>query len=409
MSKIEKIIGEEMLDSRGNPTLIVTVETSKSTGRFTVPSGASTGKHEAHELRDGDKSLFNGMGVHKAIKKIEDVILPELKGMDVTKQEEIDNKMIELDGTPNKEKLGGNTIIGVSIACASAAASWQEKEPFEYLRTLKKIEPSRKVPLLFMNLINGGKHASSKLAFQEYHVVPQTDSVEESLSIATSMQKRLKEMLIEESGPESANLGDEGGFAPNMSSVTRPLELLYEIIKKDNLENKVKLSMDVAASSFYKDGKYEVDEKKISKDELFGIYRTMIGEFPVFSVEDPFEEEDFENFAKFKSEFKDLHVVGDDLTVTNPKILKKAIDNESINAIIIKPNQVGTLTETLQTMKLARENNIECIVSHRSGETNDNFITDLAYAFGCFGLKAGAPQRGERVVKYNRLMHIASK
>jgi len=263
------------------------------------------------------------------------------------------------------------------------------------------------VPFLFMNLINGGKHAQSKLAFQEYMIVPQIENVEEALNIGTLILNDLKKLIVEKLGPQSANIGDEGGEVPDTADVRMPLSLLQEVIDKNNLSEKVKIALDIAASSFYENGKYLIGDKEFTAGQLLEEYLAITKQFPIiFSIEDPFFEEDFENFAKLKEQFKGL-VVGDDLTVTNIARLKQALAKKSINAIIIKPNQVGTLTETLQTMKMARDNGIECIVSHRSGETDDDFIADLSYAFGCLGLKSGAPQRGERVVKYNRLNLIS--
>lgn len=403
-NKITAITAEEILDSRGNPTLLVSVAADSALGQFAVPAGASTGIHEANEKRDGDPARFRGLGVASAVESVRQKIAPALRGLDVADQKTIDRIMLELDGTANKSNLGGNAIIGVSIACAKAAAKSAGLEPFNYLRTLADIKPSQTVPYLYMNLINGGKHAQSKLAFQEYHAVPLTDDVREALNIGTAIQHHLKKLIREEFGPVSANLGDEGGFVPDVVSVVKPLELLVEVIEKNNFSGKVKLAMDVAASSFYEEGNYLVAGERVSAEELTQQYRAMIKRFPILSIEDPFFEEDFANFQKIND--GGPLIIGDDLTVTNASRLRMALEQKSIGGIIIKPNQVGTLTETLETMKLAREHGLACIVSHRSGETNDDFIADLAYAFGAFGLKAGAPQRGERVAKYNRLMQI---
>ncbi len=411
-NKITKIIAEEIKDSRGNPTIKVTVfarpsevaGTEDISASFSVPSGASAGVHEAHELRDRDG------GVKNAIKKVNDVIAPALLGQDISNQKEIDGIMIGLDGTSGKDKLGGNSMIGVSIACVKTAAKVKNQEPYQYLQTLAEIAPSRKVPYLYMNLINGGKHAKNNLAFQEYHIVPDTENIEEAIGIGMRIQNSLKEIIIKDLGRESVVLGDEGGFAPQTIDIRKPLFYLTEAIKQNDLQNKVRLALDVAASSFYKNDIYEIENKNVSKEELVEIYNSLIDEFDLLSIEDPFDEEDFESFARLCFSNSDgltrILVVGDDLTVTNKVLLKKAIEKRSINAIIIKPNQIGTLTETLETMKLARENNMELIVSHRSGETDDDFIADLAYAFRCFGLKAGSPQKAERMLKYKRLMKI---
>jgi enolase len=416
--KITKIIAEEIKDSRGNPTIKVTVWVGNDSGSFAVPSGASTGAHEAHELRDPDEK-----GVKGVIEKVNNIIVPALIGQNVLNQEVIDGIMIKLDGTPNKDNLGGNAIIGTSIACAKVAAKVSSLETFEYLRTLAKIKPSQKVPYLYMNLINGGKHAKNNLAFQEYHVVPMVDDADKAVGMGIKIQNSLKEIIRRELGEESLVLGDEGGFAPKISDIKKPLEFLKKAIEENNLEKKVRLALDVASSSFYQpastqggNGMYKVDGKEISKEELMNIYNSLIVKFNLFSIEDPFNEEDFESFRKLKESHKKLFnrkasllVVGDDLTVTNIILLQKAIEKESINAMIIKPNQIGTLTETLDTMKKARENGIELIISHRSGETNDDFIADLAYAFGCFGLKSGSPLKPERKVKYDRLIKISKK
>ena len=402
---ITKILAEEIKDSRGNPTIKVTVFSENVSASFSVPSGASTGAHEAHELRDSD-----GKGVKNAIDKVNNIIAPALIGQNILNQKEIDRIMIKLDGTSNKDNLGGNSMIGVSIACAKTAAKVQGLETFEYLRTLMEIKPSlrpgseqaRKVPYLFMNLLEGGKHAHNGVAFQEYLIVPETDNVAEAVNIGVQTIAALK-ML--EANP---NMGDEGGIALEAKDIKIPLQYLSEALEKNNLQNKVHLALDVASSSFYKNGLYKVDGKEVSKEEMLNIYNSLIQEFNLFSIEDAFNEEDFESFAKLKKEKPNLLVVGDDLTVSNKELLRKAIEHESINAMIIKPNQIGTLTETLETMKLARENNIELIVSHRSGETEDDFIADLAYAFYCFGFKAGAPTKIERMVKYERLIKIIS-
>ncbi len=400
---IEKITAEEILDSRGNPTLSVTVTAGDKRGTFGVPSGASTGAHEAHELRDGDMKHYGGSGVKKVVEIVEDIIAPALHGIAIADQKKIDTVMLELDGTPNKTKLGGNAMVGVSVACAKAAGG---ENLIEHLQTLADIPASRPQPLLFMNLINGGKHAGTRLAFQEYHVVPMVDTVEEALEIGVMLQRKLHTLLAEKVGRSAIGYGDEGGFVPDVEDVRLPLELLTDAISQTGNEDRVRLSLDVAASSFYTDGKYAVGDDVMSAEQLFDMYVAMQKDFNFFSIEDPFDEEDFDNFAKLLAAGGGMHIVGDDLTVTNVSHLTRAIKEKSIDTILIKPNQVGTLTETLDTMALARKNNMHCLISHRSGETNDAFIADLAVAFGCHGIKAGAPQRGERVAKYNRLAHL---
>jgi enolase len=406
MEKIKDIRAEEILDSRGNPTLRVIVRAGNHEGEFAVPSGASQGKYEAHELRDKDPKHFAGMGVRRAVNNVNTVIRMTLVGMDVRDQKKVDNTLIELDGTPNKKSLGGNATVGVSLAVARAAAETQELELYEYLRNLAEIKPSRKTPLLYINLINGGKHAESQLDFQEYHIVPQVKTIEEAVEIGTAVQAELAKVIKKELNLSILGVGDEGGFVVDTPSVMKPLEMIMTATENTGLSKKIKLSMDVAASSFYKDTHYFVQGKKIDARSLEKTYEKMLKDFPIFSIEDPFQEDDFKSFAKLMKRHKELKVVGDDLTVTNKIKLEEAVKKKSINAVIIKPNQVGTLTETLETMKLARDSKIECIVSHRSGETKDSFIADLAYAFGCYGIKAGGLRRSDRLVKYNRLLSI---
>ncbi|MEK7565028.1 MAG: enolase [Patescibacteria group bacterium] len=405
MNKITQIKAREILDSRGNPTLKVTAVSENISASFSVPSGASTGSHETLEKRDGNKNRFRGLGVLGAVENVEKIISPAMAGIDPNEQKQVDSTLLKLDGTANKSRLGGNTTIGVSIACAKLAAKLKNVEVFEHLKTLANIKNSHKIPYLYMNLVNGGKHAQSKIAFQEYHIVPMVDDVETALELGTKIQYALKKKLAENFGVSSANYGDEDGFVPTFSDVKKPLDILLQIIEENNLLDKVKLALDVAASSFYEKGQYNFSGKNHTSDELLDFYQTLTNSFPILSIEDPFYEEDFGRFAQLLSQNK-TRVVGDDLTVTNSARLKEAINQKSINAIIIKPNQIGTLTETLETMKLATENNVECIISHRSGETTDDFIADLAYAFGTFGIKTGAPHGGERVSKYNRLLEI---
>ncbi len=401
---ITAVKAEEILDSRGNPTLAVTVTAGEAQGMFSVPSGASTGSHEALELRDGDPEHFRGLGVLKAVANVNDVIAPALNGMDAADQKAVDQKLLELDGTPNKSRLGANAVIGASIACAKAAAAARNIPVYEHLRTLATMKPSRSVPLLFMNLVNGGKHAQSRLAFQEYHIVPQTESIEEALEMGTSVMQELRKLIVKDLGAPSANIGDEGGFAVDTDDVSLPLELLVQAIGTAGYGPKIKLALDVAASSFFKDETYAFQGRSLSPQEFLAYYRDLIKNFPIISIEDPFAEEAFADFAALND--GSVLVVGDDLTVTNKERLQAAIDQKAVSGVIIKPNQIGTLTETLDAMRLARDNGVECIVSHRSGETNDDFIADLAYAFGAYGLKSGAPQREERVIKYNRLWEI---
>jgi enolase len=410
-SIIRAVKAREILDSRGNPTLEVTVATDGGTGSFGVPSGASTGTNEAVELRDGDKSRWGGKGVLKAATSVNVSIAGALVGMDAADQRAVDGRMIEMDGTPNKSRLGGNAIVGVSVAAARAAASSRGIPLLEHLKALAEgIKPSRRLPNLGMNLVNGGKHAATRLAFQEYKVVPQTDDITEALDIGTAIMHALKERIAKEYGAVHANVGDEGGFAPDLDAVRRPLELFMETAADLGLDHRIKLAMDAAASSFYSAEKdaYEYDGGWHAVAELEAAFRSMVKDFPILYIEDPFNEDKFADFARLNADAGTI-IVGDDLTVTNPKFLQKAVDQKAISGIIIKLNQVGSLTETLDCMKLARDNGVECIVSHRSGETNDPFIADLAVATGAFGVKLGGPQRGERVAKYNRFLELLAR
>lgn len=407
MSKITNIKGESILDSRGNPTLRVSVFSDDKVGIFEVPSGASTGKYEACELRDGESGKS---GVSKAVDKINVDIKNALMDKKLGQQEEIDNILLELDGTKQKTNLGGNSMIGVSIAYAKLSAQDNGKEIYEYLKTIKDIKPSRKEPFLYFNLINGGKHAKTKLAFQEFHIVPQVETSEESVKISAEIQKKLDEIIEREFGGPLIK-GDEGGIALDVDNIFIPLDLMQKAVKDLGYENKIKFALDVAASSFYNHDKniYEFENKEWDRDAMIKLYEEICNKYPMISIEDPLDEEDFGGFAKLQATIPSVKLIGDDLTVTNIERLSKAIKEKSIKGIIIKPNQIGTLSETLATMKLARDNDIDCIVSHRSGETMDDFIGDLSCAFGCFGIKAGALGPKERNVKYERIIKINKK
>lgn len=400
MRRITDIQAKSIPDSRGRPTLSVTVASGEARGTCSVPSGASTGSHEARELRDADD------GMNAAIQGLEREILPALIDADVSDQSALDARLIALDGTADKSRLGGNTLIGVSMAAAKAAATSRGMELFSYLRTLADIAPSRRIPLLYMNYINGGKHARSPLSFQEHLIVPDTESVAEALTIARHVETVLGRLIAEKYGPDSASaMGDEGGYVIPERNPVVPFELLARAIEGAGYAGRVHIATDVAASSFYKDGVYEVGGEKLATEELSALYRDLAKRLPLLSIEDPFAEESLGDFSRLQREVP-LRIVGDDLTVTQAARITKAARVGAIRAVIIKPNQVGTLTETLSAMRAARENQIDCIVSHRSGETMDDSIADLAYAFGCFGLKAGASRKPERVVKYQRLQTI---
>jgi enolase len=397
---IKKVYGREIIDSRGNPTVEAEVYTEKSFGRASVPSGASTGTHEAIELRDGNKR-FKGKGVLNSCKNINEIIGPSIIGMDVRDQKEIDEIMIKIDGTDNKSKLGSNSILAVSLAIAKAAANTMELPLFMYLNKDSSILP---VPL--MNVINGGKHAGGKLAIQEFMIVPaKFNSFKEALRAGCEIYMELRNYLKNKYGVFAINIGDEGGFVPPISNTLEALEAIEYSIRELGYSNEVFLALDAAATNFYNGKEYVIDGRNLSSEELLEYYLELISKYPIILIEDPFHEEDFYSFSEITKKSK-IEIVGDDIFVTNIKRLKKGIENKAANSIIIKVNQIGTLTETINVVKFALENNYGIIVSHRSGETEDNYIADLAVAFGGGKIKTGAPARGERISKYNQLLRI---
>ena len=407
MTKITKVEAIEIQDSRGMPTLRATVHAGEAIGIFDVPSGASTGSHEALELRDGGTEQ-HGKGVKKALSVVNGEIAKALIGMDVSDQEAIDRTMLVLDGTPQKSRLGGNAIIGVSIAVAKTAAVSKGVALYEYLRTLRSIEPSHPVPFLFMNVLNGGKHAKNGPAFQEYHIIPQTDDAKVSKKIGETFMSLLEQYAKKRFG-DNYGVGDEGGLVFPITDVAEPLAIMRSIADKANFTVPVRFGLDVAASSFYdeKAGVYHCGDRDRSAPEMLELYKLLMKQYDLYSIEDPFQEEAFEDFALLQKAIDPSVVVGDDLTVTNVTRLKTAIDTHAIKGMIIKPNQIGTLAETLDTMEMARKNGTHCIVSHRSGDTMDDAIADIAYAFGTLGLKCGVPRQKERIVKIDRLIHIS--
>jgi enolase len=401
---ISSVKGERILDSRNVPTLLVTVTASSGlSGSFAVPSGASTGIHEAHELRDDGSSHGD---VRIAISLIEGEIQRALIGRDVTSQKVIDDILIALDGTETKSRLGGNTLIGVSIATAKVGALSREIPLWKYLHESFFQEKTPSFPRLYANLINGGKHAKTKLVFQEYHIVPKASSLEESLQILTKFQNVLFAKIQERYG--ELVIGDEGGCALPVSSVTEPLGLYEEVREELVLNDRIDFALDVASTSFYDEGTklYHVGDEDKDTAGMHALYEELLTTYHLLSIEDPFYEEDFKAFTESKRYFGASLRVGDDLTTTSVTRLKKAIEEGCVDALIIKPNQIGTLTETIATMRLADAHGIKCIVSHRSGETMDSFIADLAYASGAYGIKAGARGPKEREVKYARLLEI---
>ncbi|MBW3013789.1 phosphopyruvate hydratase [Candidatus Woesearchaeota archaeon] len=402
---IRKVHAREILDSRGNPTVEVEVSTKVDrttyTAREEVPAGASTGLYEAKELRDGGKR-YRGLGVQKAVNIINTKIKPRLTGLNLKDQRQIDNIMIDLDRTKNKSKLGANSMLGVSLACARLSAMLDETPLYH------KFGGKLLLPVPFLNIINGGKHAQNDISFQEYMIAPHGKNFAESLRIGAEVYHELKKIIAAKHGKSFTNVGDEGGFAPNLSRVEEPLRLIMQAVTKLGYKRKIKLAIDAAASEFYYARKgYYVNKKYISGAELSDLYKRLAKSYPIISIEDPFEQNDFENFFELTKKIgKKVQIVGDDLLVTNQERIKKAISGKYCNALLLKPNQIGTLTEALDSAALAMRNRWKVMVSHRSGETNSSFIADLAVGIGCGQIKAGAPCRGERLAKYNQLLRI---
>lgn len=402
--KITDIRAREILDSRGNPTVEVDVVLEDGTkARAAVPSGASTGEREALEMRDKDTSRFGGKGVLNAVKNVNDRIKPVVIGMDVFDQYGIDTTMLELDGTKTKSNLGANAILGVSMACLKAAAKVKNIPLYKY------VGEGKTLPVPMMNIINGGAHADNKLDFQEFMIIPQRDTIKERVRVGAEVFHTLKSVLNERG--LSTGVGDEGGFAPDLDSNTEGFELIMEAIKKAGYEpgKDVMLGIDVAASEFYSDGKYNLvgEGRSLTTDELINFYKELVSKYPIISIEDPVDENDWEGFVKITKELGDkVQLVGDDLFVTNKECLQKGIDMTAGNAILLKVNQIGTITETLETIKLAKENGYKTIISHRSGETEDTTIADLAVGLDLGQIKTGSMSRTDRVCKYNQLIRI---
>lgn len=404
--KITKVSGREILDSRGNPTVESTACCDDVCERAAVPSGASTGTHEALELRDGDQKRYSGLGVLKAVKNIEEVIAPKLKGLDPRQQSNIDHVMIDLDGTPNKSRLGANAILAVSLAVAKLASRLEAKPLYDYLSDGN----GRTMPVPAMNVINGGKHAGTELKVQEFMVLPAgAKSFTEALRFGTEIYHKLKHVIESKHGKLAINVGDEGGFAPPLNRTLEALETLSQAISEAGYAagKDVFLGFDVASSEFYRNGTYQIDGKELSPEQLGDFYEELIGRFPIRYIEDPFEQEDFDHTARFTRKMGGrVQIVGDDIFVTNVSRFQTGIDAGAANALLLKVNQIGTLTEALDAAKLAFANRYRVVVSHRSGETWDTTISDLAVALNSGQIKTGAPCRGERVNKYNRLLSI---
>ena len=407
MAAIRRVFAREILDSRGNPTIECDVELDDgSFGRAAVPSGASTGSHEAVELRDGGKR-FNGKGVRTAVKNVNSVISPRIKGMPAAGQRDIDSFLIELDATPNKSKLGANAILGVSLAVARAASEDLGKTLYEHLSALFGSKASY-LPVPFANLVNGNRHAGNELAFQEFMVAAVgAKSYSEAVQVTSEIYHELKAWLLEKHGKAAVNVGDEGGFAPPMRTSREALDAVFDAVEELGYQKKAKLAVDCAASEFYRGGSYFVDGKKFSAGGLMDYYSGLVSTYPIVSVEDPFAEDDFDAFAAFTRRVgSKVQVVGDDLLVTNVSRMKRAAKHKSCNALLLKVNQIGTLSQSLDAARLAFDNKWGVMVSHRSAETCDSFISDLSVALNSRQIKLGAPCRSERTEKYNRLLRI---
>ncbi len=405
MASIEFIQAREILDSRGNPTVEVEVELdSGASGRAAVPSGASTGAFEAVELRDGDKSRYGGKGVLTAVKNVTEVIGEEILGLEADEQRLVDMAMIELDGTDNKAKLGANAILGVSLAVAHAAAEEAGLPLYKYVGG-----PNAHIlPVPMMNILNGGSHADSNVDVQEFMIAPiGAESFAEALEMGASVYHELKKVL--KARQLSTGLGDEGGFAPNLDSNREALDLIITAITDAGYKpgEEIALAMDVAASEFFEDGSYNFEGEKKTSEQMVDYYEELVKFYPLVSIEDPLNEEDWDGWKLMTERLGDkVQIVGDDLFVTNVTRLQKGIDTDTANALLVKVNQIGSLTETIDAVDLAHRNGFRTMMSHRSGETEDTTIADLAVALGCGQIKSGAPARTDRVAKYNQLLRI---
>ncbi len=413
MNKIKQIIARQILDSRGYPTIETKVILENGLGaRASVPSGASTGSHEAMELRDLDMKKYDGRGVLKAIKNVNEKIFKKLKGMDVSRQQKIDEAMIELDGTANKKNLGANAILSVSLAAARAASIAKKKELFEYLKEIYALGGNYDLPTPCFNIFNGGKHADTNLDFQEFMIIPlKKTALSEKVRLGAEIFHELGNIL-KKAGFDT-DIGAEGGYAPDIVSSVQAIELIISAAINAGYEPKrdVGLGIDVGSSGLFskKNKKYlfKLDNSLFTDDTLIGLYNEWLKDFPIISIEDGLAEDEWAGWRELTRELgKKILIIGDDLFVTNINRLRRGLKEKAANAILIKPNQVGTLTETIECVKLAKKHNYKIMVSHRSGETNDDFIADLAVAVGADYIKAGSLSRGERVAKYNRLMEI---
>ena len=406
-SKIKSVKAREILDSRGNPTVEVELKTGDFSVSASVPSGASKGKYEAKELRD-NKKRYGGKGVLKAIKNVNKIIAPKLRGKDAGKQKDIDNLMIELDGTKDKSKLGSNAILAVSIAVCRAGAKAKNIPLYKHIAQLQNCRgrTSVNLPIPCFNVINGGVHSGNELDIQEFMIIPQKKSFSKNLQTASEIYYNLKEVLKENFGKFAINIGDEGGFIPPVFGTQSALGLLIKAINSANYKN-TKIGLDCAASQFSKKQTYLLEKTFFTKQGLLSFYEDLVKFYPIIFLEDPFSEDDWESFTKITKKIgKKITIIGDDLLCTNPERIKQAKEQNACNGMILKPNQIGTITEALKAAELAKSFGWKIMVSHRSGDTCDDFISDLAVGISADFIKAGAPARGERVAKYNRLLEI---
>jgi enolase len=401
--KITAIWAREILDSRGNPTVEAEVATENAIASAAAPSGASTGRYEAHELRDGG-NRYLGKGVQHAVDNVISVIAPALVGMEASDQEGIDRKMRELDSTKDKSRLGANAIVAVSMAVLRAAAASDGKMLHDYLS-------GDKLPIAMFNVINGGMHAGSGLAIQEFMIIPEASAFSERLRMASEIYHVLGKQLSAKYGGIARNVGDEGGYAPPIPNTYQALDALQSAIDEAGYASSCSFAIDAAASSFYdeKSGRYRIDGKELREADLIDYYADLAKTHRIRSIEDPFHEESFAAFAALHKELPKLQVVGDDLVVTNPVRLRRAIDEGSISALLLKVNQIGTISEAMDAVRMCRENKLNIVVSHRSGETEDCFIADFSVGINAGQIKTGAPARGERTAKYNQLLRIEER
>ena len=404
MSTIKSVHAREILDSRGNPTVEVEVELDdKTIGRAAVPSGASTGAFEAAELRDGG-SRYLGKGVQTAVNNVNNKIAPVVIGLNAQAQRDLDVQMIELDGSKNKSNLGANAILGVSLATARAVALSKNQSLFKYLGG----QEAKTLPVPMMNILNGGAHADTNVDIQEFMIAPiGAENFKESIRWGAEIYHSLKSVLKKKG--LATSIGDEGGFAPNLESNRAALDLILVAIESAgfNAGSQIALAMDVAATEFFADGKYKFEGKQLTSDQMIDYYSELVQSYPLVSIEDPLDEDDWSGWAKLTANLGEkIQIVGDDLFVTNPERLQRGIDSKTANALLVKVNQIGSLTETIDAVNLAHKNNYKSMMSHRSGETEDTTIADLAVALNCGQIKTGAPARSERVAKYNQLLRI---